>query len=331
MAVAGQAGAEPSGWRAAGTALSTTHAPRTLPATGGVRRISDSAVQPGAAQRAYCEAEGDVNHGAIHRVSYSTGEAGGRLKWLPRRAGHVVPASAEDDGGTGAVVGADALEGPFSQFGQDAVSVDGRPAPAPLAPSAPGQLLMPVFPTAQDAAQPPEELSPEDLGGDAAPLFDEGDQYSHLEAQLRKCPSPDDFKKITEITTSTEAEKGEFPYECSLGNATFEPRNWCPLTYTWTASAIGHKPLYFEDVQLERYGHSWGPYIQPVMSMANFYLTIPILPYKMGLEPPNECIYDLGYYRPGSCAPYMLDPLPLSVRAALFEAGVWTGAVFAIP
>ena len=33
-------------------------------------------------------------------------------------------------------------------------------------------------------------------------------------------------------------------------------------------------------------------------------------------------MYTLGYYRPGSCAPYMLDPLPISVRAGLMEAGV---------
>ena len=51
----------------------------------------------------------------------------------------------------------------------------------------------------------------------------------------------------------------------------------------------------------------------------------------MGVEPPGECIYTLGYYRPGSCAPYMLDPFPLSVRGALFEGAVATGLVFILP
>ena len=74
-----------------------------------------------------------------------------------------------------------------------------------------------------------------------------------------------------------------------------------------------------------------GPWLQPFASGAHFFLTIPMLPYKMGLEPPNECIYALGYYRPGSCAPYMLDPIPLSVRATLFEAGVVAGGIYAIP
>ena len=82
---------------------------------------------------------------------------------------------------------------------------------------------------------------------------------------------------------------------------------------------------------MERYGHMCGPWLQPFASGANFFLTFPILPYKMGLELPNECMYTLGYYRPGNCAPYMLDPIPLSVRAALFEGGAWVGGVFAFP
>ena len=103
------------------------------------------------------------------------------------------------------------------------------------------------------------------------------------------------------------------------------------MTYTWTASGLCHKPLYFEDVQLERYGHMWGPWVQPFMSGAHFFLTVPILPYKMGLEPPNECIYTLGYYRPGDCAPYMIEPFPWSLRGAMYEAGAWVGGVFVIP
>jgi hypothetical protein len=103
------------------------------------------------------------------------------------------------------------------------------------------------------------------------------------------------------------------------------------ITYTWKASGLCHKPLYFEEVALERYGHSAGPYLQPVASAAHFFLIVPALPYFMGVYPPNECIYTLGYYRPGSCAPYILDPFPLSVRGGLAEAAVWTGMVFLIP
>ncbi len=150
------------------------------------------------------------------------------------------------------------------------------------------------------------------------------------------CKPPRDVP-ITEIFDMLDPPKGRgargdiYPPDCPMKHETFEPRHWAGLTYTWKASGLCHKPLYFEDVQLERYGHSWGPYLQPIISGGHFFLNVPILPYNMGLEPPCECMYTLGYYRPGSCAPYMLDPIPLSVRAALFQGGVWTGMSYVIP
>ena len=66
---------------------------------------------------------------------------------------------------------------------------------------------------------------------------------------------------------------------------TFEPRCWPQITYTWKGSALCHKPLYFEEEQLERYGHTFG-IAQPVVSGAHFFGTLPVLPYKMGIEMP---------------------------------------------
>ncbi|HEX3727940.1 MAG TPA: hypothetical protein VHV08_16930, partial [Pirellulales bacterium] len=121
----------------------------------------------------------------------------------------------------------------------------------------------------------------------------------------------------------------DFPCECTLGTKTkFAGRDWAPLTFTWKATSVCHKPLYFEDAQLERYGHSWNPVVQPFMSAAHFFISVPLLPYKMGLNPPNECMYSLGYYRPGDCAPYMIDPIPLSLRGAAYQALGVTGFVF---
>lgn len=121
----------------------------------------------------------------------------------------------------------------------------------------------------------------------------------------------------------------DFPCDCLLGRdfeaPRFTPRDFSPTLFTWKASGNCHKPLYFEDVQLERYGHAWNPVLQPFISGAHFFVSVPLLPYKMGLKPPNECVYTLGYYRPGSCAPYMFEPIPLSVRAALWQ-GVGSAA-----
>jgi hypothetical protein len=146
------------------------------------------------------------------------------------------------------------------------------------------------------------------------------------EHEIRQtCPSPKDLKKIRDLTTNITPEAGDLPQDCPLGNDVFQPRCWSSTTFAWTASSLCHKPLYFDDTSLEVYGHMWGPLVQPIFSGARFFGTFFILPYEMGLELPGECIYALGDYRPGDCAPYQLDPLPLSVRAALFEAGAWTG------
>lgn len=205
--------------------------------------------------------------------------------------------------------------------------------------------------------EPADEAPPEDPDAmaDEAPAIDEEpmgdlpaedddltppskDRRPSLEEELAKgpgapkgpCPSPRDLKRIHEITDDITAEEGEFPQECPLGDEPYQPRCWAMTTYTWKASGVCHKPLYFEQVAVERYGHTW-PLLQPIMSGAHFFLTVPILPYKMGIEPPGECIYPLGYYNPGSCAPYMIYPIPITIRAGLLQAGAWVGGIYLIP
>ncbi|MCY2991848.1 MAG: hypothetical protein NTY19_28825 [Planctomycetota bacterium] len=121
------------------------------------------------------------------------------------------------------------------------------------------------------------------------------------------------------------------PAECSLGDEQFAGRSWEPVTMNWKASGLCHKPLYFEQVQLERYGHTVGPLLEAPLAGAHFFANIALLPYNMGIHPPQECQYALGYYRPGNCAPWLLPPFPLSLRGGLAEAGVIVGGAFLIP
>lgn len=123
----------------------------------------------------------------------------------------------------------------------------------------------------------------------------------------------------------------KLPVECVVDDEPFAPRCFTPSTFTWRASALCNKPLYFEDVQLERYGHTVGPLLQPAASGAHFFINIATLPYRAAIHPPYECRYDLGYYRPGSCAPWLVPPVPVSLRGGLMQAGVVTGAAFLIP
>lgn len=121
------------------------------------------------------------------------------------------------------------------------------------------------------------------------------------------------------------------PAECSLLEQGSVDRMWAYQTYTWTASQLCHKPLFFEDVQLERYGQTSRPIVQPFRSGAHFFLNIAAMPYNAGVYPPNECRYSLGYYRPGDCAPYLSKSLPLSARGAMFQAGAVVGTAVALP
>lgn len=123
----------------------------------------------------------------------------------------------------------------------------------------------------------------------------------------------------------------DLPRECLIDQAAYTPRQWQHMTMTWKASNLCHNPLYFEDVNLERYGHTRGPLLEPIVQSAHFFANIAVLPYKMGVHAPNECQYALGYYRPGNCAPWIKPPMPISARGAIAQAATMTGLFWLIP
>ena len=137
--------------------------------------------------------------------------------------------------------------------------------------------------------------------------------------------------KLSDADQVYVSEKWGLPVTCSIDDRSFPRRDFVDTTVTWKATGACHKPLYFEDVQLERYGHEWGPIAQPVISTAHFFGDVIVLPYKMGIHPMNECQYSLGHYRPGSCAPWTIGPVPISLRGALMQAKVITGAALILP
>lgn len=290
------------------------------------------------------------DQGRVETVSYSTGASGSTLKWLPvrpsaadarrgpteRRADRRAERRAQyaplgSDQGVRYAGGPDPFADPFG----DKQQITQLEPPSGLLDD---PELGPSGPSIDDRSLPMLDAEMRALEGES------GEESRHIErGELEEsltrgpapspdeCPQPDDFRSLDDIRIDITPDGERLPSECPLGDQHYEPRAWCPTTFTWKASGLCSKPVYFEDVHLERYGHSWGPLFQPALSAAHFFLNVPVLPYAMGVCPPNECVYTLGYYRPGNCAPFLLDPLPLSVRAGLFEAGAWTGAVFALP
>ncbi|MEM0925679.1 MAG: hypothetical protein AAGJ83_06560, partial [Planctomycetota bacterium] len=137
--------------------------------------------------------------------------------------------------------------------------------------------------------------------------------------------------RISEGDLGYISENWGLPEECLIEQVAYEPRAWTPMTMTWKASDACSKPRYFEEVNLERYGHTFGPYLQPFVSSAHFFGNVMVLPYKMGVHPPHECQYALGYYRPGNCAPWIVPPVPISARGALSQAAFMTGTFWLVP
>ena len=169
------------------------------------------------------------------------------------------------------------------------------------------------------------------------------------QAQLRdlvdtavSCPSGDQlkewFKPLSEIKTGTYEDDDQLPIDCSenLFTPASETGGVTAMTagvseFHWQPTELGHQPLYFDDVPLERYGQSRHPLIQPVVSGARFFLTFPVIPYKIGIDRTHDCISTLGYHRPGTCTPCTKQTLPLEMDAATLEAGAWVAALFIFP
>ncbi len=151
------------------------------------------------------------------------------------------------------------------------------------------------------------------------------------EPYVDECPDPNDMPSILDVPYKVVPKPGLFPERCPIPDDDYVRKAPTPIEFTWKASSLCYKPLYFEEVQLERHGHYCHPLLVPFTSRARFLLTIPILPYLMGAYPPNECVYDLGHYRPGDCAPNLLNPVPISLRGGLIQAGAVVGAAAIIP
>lgn len=280
----------------------------------------------------------------IKTVSYTTGKAGHRLKWLAVQSlesGRVQQAAADEAAEAPAVAppsrsakqaGADPFADPF----EDSKADPGAPARLhdDALEESPAKALGPT-PGRSSAEEIKLDLQAPKGARPELPPTDQ-EKLAVAPAQEPPCPKPErlrrDYRTILDEIKPPQKPDERLPTHCQMVLVPRDRRlGWARTTFMWKATGLCHKPAYFEDESLERYGHTWGPWLQPVVSGGHFFLTVPALPYIMGLYPPGECIYTLGYYRPGSCAPYMLDPLPLSVRAGLAEGGVWTGMVFLIP
>ena len=223
-------------------------------------------------------------------------------------------------------------------------------------------LMLGGFASAADESRSPFEKSGSAIlrtAGQAEQISPPGrSNPQSIEAPANPTPAPDQpppapahrLRSITEITPSYDYDpegkdpceyicprpgmpcpadsKLDCPQDVEFVTLTPAHRAFGDMTYMWCASNLYHNPLYFEDVQLERYGHvKYNEAVQPFVSLGKFGGQLIGLPYQMALDNPHDCRYALGYYRPGDCAPRKHYRIPLNARAAAASAPVYAGAV----
>ncbi|MEY2612464.1 MAG: hypothetical protein RL069_1276 [Planctomycetota bacterium] len=85
-----------------------------------------------------------------------------------------------------------------------------------------------------------------------------------------------------------------------------DPRDyglWGATSLPWNSPAFSHNPLYFEQVNLERYGIGYPRPLNALVSGSRFFIDATLLPVHMLQSPPHGCTSTLGYLRPGNCNP----------------------------
>jgi len=155
----------------------------------------------------------------------------------------------------------------------------------------------------------------------------------------RKLLEEQGLRPIGQVGADIRPKVGELPTDYAaplfarvgqIRQGTGATRDWGMYAFNWEAKGLCYGPLRFEEVNLERHGYAV-PLVQPVLSAAHFFGTLPILPYKMAATSRWNCQYSLGHYRPGSYTPFRYNRVPWRLYPAAVQAGVVTGAVLVLP
>ncbi len=178
--------------------------------------------------------------------------------------------------------------------------------------------------SAQPSAKPPVAERPQaPPPPDATPP-----QASHPNPPERTAPSP------LSIDTSPSLEQFTTPAATELPSSVQAAQRgeWQSFLAEWTAPNLYHRPLYLEQVNLERYGQGRKHNVTTsVVSVAQFFGSLPLLPYKLGNQPFCQRIYTLGHGRPGTCNPRQLPVPAYPVKGGVMQAATIAGLVFLIP
>jgi hypothetical protein len=206
-----------------------------------------------------------------------------------------------------------------------------KPAAAPAAsnsqPATRNQAVHPVLYTQ------PVQKNEKDSGRNPAP-GDDTEYTIHLEP-----PGPQQLFRLEAESSLHERMRQEarqrpipeptpFPQEPIVGAGKYQGRDFKPMQLTVEPNYVCYHRLYFERLNSERYGWDLG-FIQPLVSTAQFYSDVALLPYHFWTDPCRNYDSNAGYCLPGDPVPYLLYPPQLSLTGAAAE-GVAVAGLFLI-
>ena len=77
----------------------------------------------------------------------------------------------------------------------------------------------------------------------------------------------------------------------AYGSARANNFPWLPSGPPVPMYGVAYHPIYFEDMNLERCGLSYGCCLQPIVSGLHFYIGFAVLPYKVLVAPPRSYVF----------------------------------------
>jgi len=119
------------------------------------------------------------------------------------------------------------------------------------------------------------------------------------------------FRPLKLVPASIRTKPGDEPADYAFAHFSGMPptvhplgmtRGWSPISYGWDSPALYYQPVYFEEINEERYGIHCG-LLTPIASFGRFFGRFPLLPYMLITQPFCEVRYTMGFERPNNCVP----------------------------
>ncbi len=172
---------------------------------------------------------------------------------------------------------------------------------------------------------------------------EQGDGSPVVARSPRGLPAVPSVESMTGASASLEKTLARTPAQSAFDQAAKMPENgvrttkseladaeWEPGCASWTAAQFHTNPLYFEQINFERYQTNVPAWTRPAISYAKFIGTIPVLPYKIGEHGPRERMYTIGHHPEGQL-PSRKSHAGLSPRGVLYQGAATTGLIFVVP